>query len=141
MTRALVVIDGEHYPPVVRDAIAELPYEVIGAWLAGGTEKLRGDIEYGVPLLEALEDGFADAEVVVDMSDEPILGPRERMLLASRVLAAGLRYEGADFQFSAPSYASFPLPSLAVIGTGSRRWWQTKTRRSAGAAKLSSIQA
>ena len=36
MTRALVVIDGEHYPPVVRDAIAELPYEVIGAWLAGG---------------------------------------------------------------------------------------------------------
>ena len=120
MTRALVVIDGEHYPLVVRDAIAELPYEVIGAWLAGGTEKLRGDIEYGVPLLDELDDGFADAEVVVDMSDEPVMGPRERMLLASRVLAAGLRYEGADFQFSAPSYASFPLPSLAVIGTGKR---------------------
>jgi len=120
MTPALVVIDGEHYPPVVRDAIAELPYEVIGAWLAGGTEKLRGDIEYGVPLLESLDDGFADAEVVVDMSDEPVLGPRERLLLASRVLAAGLRYEGADFQFSPPLYASFPLPSLAVIGTGKR---------------------
>jgi cyclic 2,3-diphosphoglycerate synthetase len=54
------------------------------------------------------------------MSDEPVLGPRERMLLASRVLAAGLRYEGADFQFSPPSYAAFPLPSLAVIGTGKR---------------------
>jgi cyclic 2,3-diphosphoglycerate synthetase len=120
MTRALVVIDGEHYPPVVRDTIAELPYEVIGAWLAGGTEKLRGDIEYGVPLLESLDDGFADAEVVIDMSDEPVLGPRERLLLASRVLAAGLRYEGADFQFSPPLYASFPLPSLAVIGTGKR---------------------
>jgi cyclic 2,3-diphosphoglycerate synthase len=120
MTRALVVVDGEHYPPVVRDAIAELPYEVIGAWLAGGTEKLRGDIEYGVPLLESLDDGFSDAEVVVDMSDEPVLGPRERLLLASRVLAAGLRYEGADFQFTPPSYASFPLPSLAVIGTGKR---------------------
>ena len=63
MTRALVVIDGEHYPPVVRDAIVELPYEVIGAWLAGGTEKLRGEIEYGVPLLAALDDGFSDAEV------------------------------------------------------------------------------
>ena len=87
MTRALVVIDGEHYPPVVRDAIAELPYEVIGAWLAGGTEKLRGEIEYGVPLLESLDDGFSDAEVVVDMSDEPVLGPRERLLLASHVLA------------------------------------------------------
>ena len=120
MTPALVVIDGEHYPPVVRDAIAELPYEVIGAWLAGGTEKLRGELDYGVPLLESLDDGYAGAEVVVDMSDEPILGPRERMLLASRVLAAGLRYEGADFQFSPPFYASFPVPSLAVIGTGKR---------------------
>ena len=120
MTPALVVIDGEHYPPVVRDAIAELPYEVIGAWLAGGTEKLRGDIEYGVPLLESLDDGFSDAEIVVDLSDEPVLGPRERLLLASRVLAAGLRYQGADFQFTPPAYASFPLPSLAVIGTGKR---------------------
>ena len=120
MTPALVVIDGEHYPPVVRDAIAELPYEVIGAWLAGGTEKLRGNIEYGVPLLESLDDGFSDAEVVVDLSDEPVLGPRERLMLASRVLAAGLRYEGADFQFTPPAYASFPLPSLAVIGTGKR---------------------
>jgi cyclic 2,3-diphosphoglycerate synthase len=120
MTRALVVIDGEHYPPVVRDAIAELPYEVIGAWLAGGTEKLRGEIDYGVPLLESLDDGFSDVEVVVDMSDEPVLGPRERLLLASHVLAAGLSYEGADFQFSPPPYASFPLPSVAVIGTGKR---------------------
>ena len=120
MKPALVVIDGEHYPPVVRDAIAELPYEVLGVWLAGGSEKLRGDPDYGVPLLPALEDGFAEAEVVVDLSDEPVLGPRERLLLASRVLAAGLRYEGADFRFEPPQYATFPLPSLAVIGTGKR---------------------
>ena len=120
MTRALVVIDGEHYAPVVRDAIAGLPYEVIGAWLAGGTEKLRGDDEYGVPLLAALEDGFGDAEVVVDLSDEPVLGPRERFLLASRALAAGLVYEGADFRFEPPQYVPFPLPSVAVIGTGKR---------------------
>jgi len=120
MTTAVVVIDGEHYPPVVRDAIAELPYEVIGAWLAGGSEKLRGDADYGVPLVSELEDGFADAEVVVDLSDEPVLGPRERLLLASRALAAGLRYEGADFRFEPPRYATFPLPSLAVIGTGKR---------------------
>ncbi|MFL5982975.1 MAG: 2,3-diphosphoglycerate synthetase [Gaiellaceae bacterium] len=120
MTRALAVIDGEHYPPVVRDALVELPYEVVGAWFAGGTEKLRGDADYGVPLLGALEDGFADAEVVVDLSDEPVLGPRERFLLASRVLAGGLRYEGADFRFEPPRYEPFPLPSLAVIGTGKR---------------------
>ncbi len=120
MTRAIVAIDGEHYPPVVRDAIAGLPYDVIGAWLAGGSEKLRGDADYGVPLVSELEDGFADADVVVDLSDEPVLGPRERMLLASRVLAAGLRYEGADFRFDAPQYAPFPVPSVAVIGTGKR---------------------
>jgi cyclic 2,3-diphosphoglycerate synthetase len=119
VTRALVVIDGEHYPPVVRDAIAELPYEVVGAWLAGGTEKLRGSEGYGVPLLE-LDEGLREAEVVVDISDEPVLGPRERFLLASRVLAAGLRYEGPDFHFEPPQYAAFPLPSLAVIGTGKR---------------------
>ena len=120
MTLAVVVIDGEHYPPVVRDAIAGLPYDVVGAWLAGGTEKLRGDADYGVPVLGALEDGFSDAEVVVDLSDEPVLGPRERFLLASRALAAGLRYEGADFRFEPPAYEPFPLPSLAVIGTGKR---------------------
>jgi cyclic 2,3-diphosphoglycerate synthetase len=120
MTRAVVVIDGEHYAPVVRDAIAELPYDVVGAWLAGGTEKLRGDDDYGVPLLAQLEDGFADSDVVVDMSDEPVVGPRERFLLASRALAAGLRYEGADFRFEPPQYVPFPLPSLAVIGTGKR---------------------
>src|SRR5918994_2339990 len=87
MTRAMVVIDGEHY---------------------------------GVPLLAEFEDGFADAEVVVDLSDEPVLGPAQRFLLASRALAAGLRYEGADFHFEPPLYAAFPLPSLAVIGTGKR---------------------
>jgi cyclic 2,3-diphosphoglycerate synthetase len=120
MTRAVVVVDGEHYPPVVRDAIAALPYEVIGAWFAGGTEKLRGDVDYGVPLLDTVEGGFAEVEVVVDLSDEPALGPRERFLLASRALAAGLRYEGADFRFEPPQFAPFPLPSLAVIGTGKR---------------------
>ena len=120
MTRAVVVIDGEHYPAVVRDAIAGLPYEVVGAWLAGGTEKLRGDADYGVPLLTELEQGFAGAEVVVDMSDEPVLGPAQRFRLASRVLAAGLRYEGADFSFEPPRFEPFPLPSVAVIGTGKR---------------------
>jgi cyclic 2,3-diphosphoglycerate synthase len=120
MTRAVVVIDGEHYAPVVRDAIAALPYDVVGAWFAGGTEKLRGESDYGVPLLAELDDGFADAEVVVDLSDEPVLSPADRFALASRALAAGLRYEGADFRFEPPHYEPFPLPSLAVIGTGKR---------------------
>src|SRR5438874_1150431 len=53
--RALVVIDGEHYAPVVLDALAALPYDVAAGWLAGGSEKLRGGENYGVPLVESLE--------------------------------------------------------------------------------------
>ncbi len=120
--KALAVIDGEHYAPVVRDALAALPHEVVGAWLAGGSEKLRGGEDYGVPLVESLEAGIAELgpEVVIDLSDEPVLGPRERFRLASRVLALGLPYEGADFRFDPPAFEPFALPSLAVVGTGKR---------------------
>jgi len=120
--RALAVVDGEHYAPVVRDALAALPYDFVGAWLAGGTEKLRGGDDYGVPVVEDLEAGIAEleAEVVVDLSDEPVLGPRERFRVASRVLARGLPYVGADFRFDPPELAPFPRPSLSVVGTGKR---------------------
>jgi cyclic 2,3-diphosphoglycerate synthase len=120
--KALAVIDGEHYAPVVRDALAELPYEFAAAYLAGGTEKLRGDDDYGLPLVDDLESALADYEpsVVVDLSDEPVLGPRERFRLASRVLAHGLPYVGPDFSLEPPPADPFPLPSLAVIGTGKR---------------------
>jgi cyclic 2,3-diphosphoglycerate synthase len=120
--KALAVIDGEHYAPVVRDALAELPYEFAAAYLAGGTEKLRGDGDYGVPVVDDLDSALATYEpsVVVDLSDEPVLGPRERFRLASRVLASGLPYVGPDFSLEPPPAEPFPLPSLAVIGTGKR---------------------
>jgi cyclic 2,3-diphosphoglycerate synthase len=120
--RALAVCDGEHYAPVVRDALAALPYEVVGLWLAGGGEKLRGGEDYGVPVVDSLEAAIAELEpeLVVDLSDEPVLGPRERLRLASRVLALGLPYAGTDFRFDPPELAPFPRPSLSVIGTGKR---------------------
>lgn len=119
MTRpkAVALVDGEHYPPVVREALAELPYEFVGAILVGGTEKLRDAVpDFGVPLV----DGFEGAEVVVDLSDEPVLGPARRLAWVSRVLAAGLPYVGADFRFDPPVLAPFALPSVAVYGTGKR---------------------
>ncbi len=102
--------------------MAELPYTFVAALLVGGTEKLRGGDDYGVPLAESLDHALSafGAEVVVDLSDEPVLGPRERLLLASRALAAGLPYVGADFRFDPPQFEAFPLASLAVIGTGKR---------------------
>jgi cyclic 2,3-diphosphoglycerate synthase len=117
--KAIALIDGEHHADVVRDALAELPFDFVGAILVGGTEKLRGGEEYGLTMLESLED--VAAEAVVDISDEPVMGPRERMLWASRALAQGLRYVGPDFRFDPPTYEPFAkVPSLAVIGTGKR---------------------
>jgi cyclic 2,3-diphosphoglycerate synthetase len=120
--RALAIVDGEHYAPVVRDALAELPYDVVAAVLIGGTEKLRGGEEYGVPMAEDVDAAIArySPEIVVDLSDEPVLGPVERFRLASRVLAHGLPYTGADFRFDPPTLAPYALPSLAIVGTGKR---------------------
>jgi cyclic 2,3-diphosphoglycerate synthetase len=120
--RAVAVIDGEHYAPVVRDALRELPYDFAAAYLAGGSEKLRGEADYGVPVVDDLDTALAEYEptIVVDLSDEPVLGPRERFRLASRVLARGLPYVGPDFTLEPPPLEPFPLPSLAVIGTGKR---------------------
>jgi cyclic 2,3-diphosphoglycerate synthetase len=114
--RAVALVDGEHYPEVVRDALASLPYEWVGAILVGGTEKLRGTPDFGVPLVS----GFEGAEAVVDLSDEPVLGPAARLRWASRALAEGLPYVGADFRFDPPQLEPFELPSVSVIGTGKR---------------------
>jgi cyclic 2,3-diphosphoglycerate synthase len=120
--RALALIDGEHYAPVVRDALDEIPHEFAGALIVGGTEKLKGDDEYGVELASDFDEAIErfEPEIAIDLSDEPILGPRERFRLASRFLARGIAYEGADFSLSVPEYQAFDAPSLAVIGTGKR---------------------
>jgi cyclic 2,3-diphosphoglycerate synthase len=114
--RAVAIVDGEHYPDVVRAALRDLPYEFVGVLLIGGTEKLRGEPDYGVPIVE--EPGTA--EVVVDLSDEPVLTPELRLQLVSRFLALGLPYVGADFRFDPPAFHPFAVPSIAVIGTGKR---------------------
>jgi cyclic 2,3-diphosphoglycerate synthetase len=131
--RALFLIDGEHYPPVVVDAMQSvqqsLRAEGVAAAFLGGTEKIRDGFDYGVPLVEdtdpvsAVEKALADYEVdvVVDLSDEPVIGYRERMKIASLVLYAGARYLGSDFELKPPDLRPVSTkPSLAVIGTGKR---------------------
>jgi cyclic 2,3-diphosphoglycerate synthetase len=133
--RALALIDGEHYAPVVRAALDELPYDFVAAHVVGGAEKLRGDADYGVAVVEDLDAALAEHKpaLVVDLSDEPVLGPKERFRLASRVLAAGLPYVGADFRFDPPDLEPFPLPSIGIVGTGKR---VGKTAITAHAARL-----
>ena len=121
--RALALVDGEHYPDVVVETLAALPYEVVGAVMLGGTEKLReGTPDYGVPLWNKLADALVevDVDVVVDLSDEPVAGPRRRFRLASRALAHGLPYVGADFRFDPVRFAPYAQPALSIIGTGKR---------------------
>jgi cyclic 2,3-diphosphoglycerate synthetase len=120
--RALALIDGEHYAPVVQDALGEVPHEIVGALLVGGTEKLKGGDEYGVEVVDDLDEAIErfEPDVAVDLSDEPVLGPRERFRLASRFLARGVAYEGADFSLRVPEYEPCDLPAIAVIGTGKR---------------------
>ncbi len=131
--RALFLIDGEHYPPVVLDAMRSvrdsMEAEGVAAAFLGGTEKLKEGTDYGLPLVadtdavaavgKALEKYQVD--VVVDLSDEPVIGYRERMRIASLVLRAGARYVGSDFELRPPELRAVSTkPSLAVIGTGKR---------------------
>jgi cyclic 2,3-diphosphoglycerate synthetase len=120
--RAVAVIDGEHYADVVRDAFEASPATIVAAVLVGGTEKLRGGEEYGVPLVGSLEEAISnfDPDLVLDLSDEPVLGPPARFRLAARALACGVPYEGADFRFDPPRFEPIGTPSIAVIGTGKR---------------------
>jgi cyclic 2,3-diphosphoglycerate synthase len=108
--KALAIVDGEHYPDVVRGALDELPYEFVAAMLVGGTDKLRGTPDYGVPLV----DEVPDVDVAIDLTDE------RRPELVAAVLAAGIPYVGADFRFDPPRLHPFELPSIAIIGTGKR---------------------
>jgi cyclic 2,3-diphosphoglycerate synthetase len=120
--RALALIDGEHYPEVVRDAFAEIGHEVVGAVLLGGTEKLRGEPSYGPPVFPDLDAGLeaTGAELVLDLSDEPVVDGQSRLRLAARALARGVPYVGADFRFDPVEFAPLDVPALAVIGSGKR---------------------
>jgi cyclic 2,3-diphosphoglycerate synthetase len=120
--RAVAIVDGEHYASVVVDALAKLPYDFAAAVLVGGQEKLRGGEDYGVPLEADVQSAVTRhrPDVVVDLSDEPVLGPRERLALVSHVLACGVPYVGPDFRFDPPERQPFAKPSIAVVGTGKR---------------------
>ena len=143
-----MLVDGEHYPPVVAAAVARLRerYDVRAGVFAGGREKLRGGAseglaalaaEIGVPRLDAVEPReaaahevlggvraalrAARAEALVDLSDEPVVGYRERFLLMSAALAEGATYVASDAEVRPQRFERLGLtPSLAVIGTGKR---------------------
>src|SRR3712207_1951102 len=101
----------------------------VAAAFLGGTEKLKEGTDYGLPLVHGDDPVAAVAlalsehavDVVVDLSDEPVVGYRERMRIASVVLSTGARYLGSDFEFRPVEFHRVSTkPALAVIGTGKR---------------------
>jgi cyclic 2,3-diphosphoglycerate synthase len=123
----IALIDGEHHPPAVREALAAL--DLAGVVFCGGDEKLGpGSLEehYGRPVEsdpeEALTRLAPRAEAVVDLADEPVLPPSAKLRLASLALHLGLRYEAPGLRLDPPRYERVPFdgPTVAVIATGKR---------------------
>jgi cyclic 2,3-diphosphoglycerate synthase len=151
--RVVALVDGEHYPSVTRwgvDAARTLGHDVLAAVFVGGSEKIdvRAPPDLGVrtihpetgsvegTLTAVLEELRPDA--VLDLSDEPVLGYRERMELAARVLVLGIAYLGADFRLDPPiSGEPLSAPTVAVIGTGKRTG---KTAICAAAARVAAAR-
>lgn len=146
--RAVVLADGEHYPSAVADAVARLRrdgWQVASVALLGGTEKLRGNPDYGVPhvtgddpagALRAALDAH-EVDCVIDLADEPVLAFERRTQLIGLVAGRGLRYLGPDAVIEPPTFATVGAPTLAIVGTGKRIG---KTAVSAHAARLADAE-
>ena len=109
----IALIDGEHHPAAVRDALERL--DLAGVVFCGGEEKLPAgplDEVYGRPVdtdpEEALRRLAPAADAVVDLADEPVLPP-------TREAAAG----GAR-----------PAPRAALRGRRACGSTRPRTRRS-----------
>jgi len=137
--RVIALVDGEHYPKVIRwglDEARSAGYAVALAWVVGGSEKLKGpasQIDLGeIPvvasgprgnLMEDLRRAIDQVrpEAILDLSDEPILVYERRMELVSVALSKGIPYIGPDFRFDPPiTEPALSLPTFGVIGTGKR---------------------
>ena len=105
----IVCIDGEHYPPVVKEAIQTIARNrpVVAAIFLGGMEKIEtlDDIKdyYGIPIffpknIETIDSILPTiltqypVKTVFDLSDDPVLDAKARMKLACSFLYHGVTY-------------------------------------------------
>jgi cyclic 2,3-diphosphoglycerate synthetase len=128
----IVLLDGEHHPAVVREAVERLA--PVGAVWCGGEEKVPATVleepaaHYGIefdprePREAALRRLAAGAQTVVDLADEPVLDGPAKLRLAALALHLGLAYETPSESFDPPRYerVGFAGRVVAVIGTGKR---------------------
>ena len=135
----IALVDGEHHPAAVREALDALDTArgVAATIFCGGEEKVGAEVladpeaHYGRALalglapaaaLRRLAEQGTAARAVVDLADEPVLPARARLRLAALALHLGLAYEAPGLWLAPPRYQhlSYAGPKLAVIGTGKR---------------------
>jgi cyclic 2,3-diphosphoglycerate synthetase len=156
LRRMVCLVDGEHYIPVTKAALDTLDSlehnEVVAVIFIGGTEKLRetsdkavqvklgrpvhfGADHHKIPydLIGEIIEQY-NVDVVMDLSDEPIVDYSKRFKIATIILEQGINYEGPDFKFYPISeHDVLQKPSLKILGTGKRIG---KTAVSAYAARI-----
>ena len=154
--KMICLVDGEHYLPVNKSALDILDSiehnEIVAVVFIGGTEKLReiseesisekmerpvhfGEDHHKIPykLIGEMIEKY-NADVVMDLSDEPIVDYSQRFKIATVVIRKGIPYEGPDFKFyPLTEHDVLKKPSLKILGTGKRIG---KTAVSAYAARL-----
>lgn len=132
----VALIDGEHYFPVIEAALEEInrepSYKLVAVVFLGGTEKVTEEKDlssFGIPIImegdpvkgikKAIEEHQAD--LVIDLSDEPVVGYFERFKFACQILKLNVSYIGSDFRFVPPVFHDITKkPSISIIGTGKR---------------------
>jgi cyclic 2,3-diphosphoglycerate synthetase len=137
--RVIALIDGEHHPRVVRDALARLgdEYDIARVLFVGGEEKVAAAVlddpaaHYGHEVTRPGDDvrwtlaalaADAGADAVLDLSGDPVLDADARMELASVALDRGVGYRAPGLELR-PPVAGGERPAVrtvAVIGTGKR---------------------
>ncbi len=140
--KVLCLVDGEHYPPVTKwaiDNISKAGGVIKGLFFLGGTEKVKNALEelksdslnYQIfksekkkkidfELFESVLRRM-NIEIVVDLSDEPVLDYSKRLRLASIAMKYNKSYLGSDFFFKPPERKNvLKKPSVSIIGTGKR---------------------
>jgi cyclic 2,3-diphosphoglycerate synthetase len=137
--KIIALIDGEHHPAVMRDALDRLAseHDLRGVLFVGGEEKV-GQATLANPVeswgrevtdgsvapdkgLRRLASG-SGAEAVIDLSGAPVLDVSARFQLASVALDLGLSYDAAGMRLTPPprERIDFDGPVIEVIGTGKR---------------------
>jgi cyclic 2,3-diphosphoglycerate synthase len=141
--RVIALIDGEHHPPVVRDALDRVAaeHEIAAVLFVGGEEKVSAAVladaraHYGRDVTVGSELPQVDADAVFDLSGEPVLTPERRLARAATARDRGLAYHAPGLVLTPPPIERIAsaIPIVSVIGTGKR------TGKTAVAGHLASL--